>query len=82
MLFLEYNDYAPVDLLELTFRSGQSANNASHQCIELDVLNDDSLEDNETFSIRLSSNNDHVRITDDREIAHIVIEEDITDCEF
>lgn len=71
-----------MDLLELTFRSGQSANNASHQCIELDVLNDDNLENNETFSVRLSSNNDHVRITADREIAHIVIEEDITDCEF
>ena len=69
-------------LLELMFRSGQSSSNASIQCTELDVLNDDNLENNETFSVRLSSNSDHVRVTIDREIAHIIIEEDITDCKF
>ena len=69
-----------MDSLELIFSSGQSSNNASIQCTELDMLNDDNLENNETFSVRLSSNSDHVVITADRELAHIVIEEDITDC--
>ena len=71
-----------MESLELMFDSGQSSNNASIQCTELDVLNDDNLENNETFSVRLSSNSDHVRVTVDRETAHIIIEEDISDCKF
>ena len=71
-----------MDSFELVFTSGQSSANASIQCTQLDVLNDNNLENNETFSVRLSSNNDHVVIIANRELAHIVIEEDNTDCKF
>ena len=69
-----------MDSLELTFTAGQSSNNASIQCTELDVLNDDNLENNETFSVRLTSDSGHVIITVGRGVAHVVIEEDDADC--
>ena len=81
-LILERIDYLPVDSFELVFTSGKSSTNTSIQCMELDVLNDDNLENNEIFLVRLSSNSDHVVISAGRELAHIVIEEDITDCKF
>lgn len=50
-------------------------------CTELLVLNDNVLEDNETFSVRLTSQSVEVLITAEREQAQIVIMEDNVDRE-
>lgn len=70
-----------VNLRGLTFTSGQSFNNMSTQCTELVVLDDNILEDNETFSVRLTSQSSEVLITVVKEQAQVVIMEDNFDCE-
>ena len=74
-------DYVVADSLELTFISGQSANNAPSQCVELVVLDDNVLEITETINITLFSRSNYVVITAGRELAYIEIEEDNFDCE-
>ena len=78
----EYSDYVPVDSLEVLFISGQSFNNMPIQCRELIISNDDVLEDNESFSVRLSSESNQVTITVGREEAEVIIIEDDTDSEY
>ena len=74
------SDYVSVNSSALTFTSGQSFNNMPIQCSELVVLNDNILEDNETFSIQLTNRSDQVVITSGGEQAEVVIVEDDTDC--
>jgi hypothetical protein len=50
------------------------------QCIDLDILNDDILEEDENFMIQLASRSDEVEITAAGEQAEVVIREDSTDC--
>lgn len=77
------SDYHPVHSLELTFYYGQSSdNNMTTQCTDMVVLDDNILEGNETFSIRLTSQSSEVRITSGREQAIVVIIEDNVDCKF
>ena len=52
------------------------------QCRELIISNDDVLEDNESFSVRLSSESNQVTITVGREEAEVIIIEDDTDSEY
>ena len=60
--------------------SGQSSNSMPIQCADLDVLNDNILENDETFSVRLSSWSNRVYITTGRQAAEVTIREDDTDC--
>ena len=76
----ENSDYVPVESQGLTFLPGQSSSSGSIQCGELGVLNDEILEDNETVSIVLSSDSNHVVITPGRDEAEVIIQEDIADC--
>ena len=67
----------------LTFVSGQSASNDnSIQCAELDILDDDILEKDETFSLNLSNQSDKVYITAGKHEAEVIIREDDTDCKW
>lgn len=76
-----HRDFVPASNLPLRFVSGQSANNMPIQCTELSVLDDNILEYDETFTVRLSSRSNQVYITTGREEAEIIIREDDTDCE-
>lgn len=71
-----------MDSRGLTFTSGQSVNDMSIQCTELDILNDNILEDDETFLVRLSSGSAQVIITTARQEADVVIREDAADCKY
>ena len=75
-------DYLPVYSLGLTFSSGQSSDSMPTQCTDLVVRDDNILEGNETFAIRLTSLSDEVRITTGREQATVVIKEDNVDSKF
>ena len=79
MLFAANVDYVSVQSQPVTFLPGQAFYNMSLQTAELVIINDNILEDTETFSIRLFSDNGHVMITDGRSVADIVIRED-NDC--
>ena len=50
------------------------------KCTELDVIDDNILENDETFSVGLSSRSNQVYITIGREQAEVIIREDETDC--
>ena len=60
--------------------SGQSDSNMRIQCANLTVLDDNILENDETFSVRLSSSSNKVYITYLRDQAEIIIREDDADC--
>ena len=64
----------------VTFLPGQSFYNRSFQTAELVIINDNILENTETFSIRLFSDIGHVTITDGRDVADFIIREDNNDC--
>ena len=76
------SDYLPVHSLGLTFSSGQSSDSMPTQCTDLIVQDDNILEGNETFTIRLTSLSDEVRISTGREQATVVIREDNVDSKF
>ena len=73
-------DYIPASYRLLRFVSGQSASNMPTQCANLTVLDDNILENDETFSVGLSSMTNQVYITYGREQAEVIIREDDTDC--
>ena len=52
----------------------------SIQCTELDILDDNILENNETFSLDLSNRSTQVHITTGRQQAQVIISEDDMDC--
>ena len=72
-------DYVRVSSRELTFLSGQSSTNMSTSCTELEILDDIALEDQETFSVVLTSRLTEVIITSGREQAQVLINEDSLD---
>ncbi len=71
-----------MDSQGLTFSSGQSSSDMSTQCGELVVLDDTTLEANETISIRLTSESPQVIITTGRAEAEVIIQEDDNDCKY
>ena len=74
------NDYVTVNSSALTFTSGQSSSNMPTQCLGLVIINDNILEDDETFMVQLASRSDEVEITAAGEQAEVVIREDSVDC--
>lgn len=60
--------------------SGQSSDSMPIQCAELEVLDDNILENDEVFSIRLSSWTNQVNIINGSEDAKVIIREDNMDC--
>ena len=73
-------DYVSVQSQPVIFLPGQSFYNMSLQTAELVIINDNILENTETFSCRLFSDSGHVMITDGRDVADIIIREDDNDC--
>ena len=72
-------DYLNVEL-NITFTSGQTASGDNQQCFSIPIIDDDILENNETFDILItpvSEDEDVVNITS-QEIT-VTIEEDPTD---
>ena len=78
MLIAANVDYVSVQSQLVTFLPGQSFYNMSLQTAELAIINDNILENTETFSCRLFSDSGHVMITDG--MADIIIREDDNDC--
>ena len=48
-------DYSALNFHNLTFISGQSADDESTQCVEIEIYNDDINEGNEYFNVVLTS---------------------------
>ena len=82
MLFAANVDYVSLQSQPVTFLPSQSFQNMSLQTAELVIINDNILENTETFSVRLQlfSDSSHVMITDGRDVADIIIREDNNDC--
>ena len=64
----------------MIFMPGQSSDNLPLQWVDLEITNDNILENNETFSVQLTSDRDYVTLTPGRETAEIIITEDESDC--
>ncbi len=64
---------------EVTFISGQSFNSMSISCLNLTIIDDSTLEDQESFSITLASMDTEVIITNGRAQAVVLIKEDPND---
>lgn len=64
----------------MTFISGQSVNNNSVRCTELNnILDDEILEGDEYFSIELTNQSAGILFTPDRDVATVTIREDSED---
>ena len=61
---------------ELAFLSGQSSNIMPTSCTDLEILDDEVLEDQEAFSVVVTSQMTEVVITSGREQTQVLIDED------
>ena len=73
------SDYVSRTSQELAFLSGQSSSIMPTSCTDLEILNDDILEDQEAFSVIVTSQMTAVVITSGREQAQVLIDEDSND---
>lgn len=75
-----YEDYLPIDM-NVTFVSGQNSTGDNQQCVFIPLIDDATLEGNETFNVIINTtadDDDVVNIT--AQVITVTIEEDPNDC--
>ena len=75
-----YEDYLPIDM-NVTFVSGQNSTGDNQQCVFIPLIDDTTLEGNETFDVLINTtadDEDIVNIT--AQVITVTIEEDPNDC--
>ena len=75
-----YEDYLPIDM-NVTFVSGQNSTGDNQQCVFIPLIDDTTLEGNETFNVLINTtadDDDVVNIT--AQVITVTIEEDSNDC--
>ena len=75
-------DYLPIDM-NVTFTSGQNSTGDNQQCVFIPLIDDTTLEGNETFDVLVNTtadDEDIVNIT--AQVITVTVEEDPNDCKY
>ena len=75
-----YEDYLPIDM-NVTFVSGQNSTGDNQQCVFIPLIDDTTLEGNETFEVLINTTADDDNIVNiTAQVITVTIEEDPNDC--